>query len=765
MPEIAHQPSALSVSGILRALFKHKRKILILTLIGLLGAAAVFFFYPPAYASQAKLLVRYVIERSGVDPSIDTATTGGGSRNAQMSETVISSEAEILSSWDLAVQTADAIGPKKVLPGASNPSLGDAAAKISRGLKVELRKGSNILFVTYTDRSPELAPLILNELITHYFIRHLEVHRSAGAFDFVTQQTDQVRAQLNQTEDALRPLREKLGIISLATGTAALDAELAKTQDELNDAEAQLAEQKARVQEMGVADTRTKPSASPSNASQINAKPAVGNTAAQAPAAVSADQPASAAPANNSDILEYQALLGRLEQLHKTEGLLRSKYTDANAVVQSNQRQIQELEKKRRDLETAHPALPDTVRSLGHGSGGNQELNPSLEKARLAGFEGKVAALKQRLHDVQEKINQLSDLRPQIAELERKKELEEANYKYFQATLEKARIDEALDPSKMPNISAVQKASPPALDTTFRNKLMGGLAGGGLGLGVAIALLLELVLNRTVKAPSELENQLGIPLLLSIPYRNGNGAGPALPAAAGESDVLALPQSSNGLQIAPWDTNHFVRPYAEAIRDRLNLYFERHQMTHKPKLIGVTGLSAGAGTSTLAAGLAAALSEVGDGKVLLVDVKLGPGEVHPFFQGRPALSLPAVLEANGTAESAAENLYLATVGSSSAGLAQLGLKKFFEMMPNLKASDFDYIIFDMPPLTQTSPTLGMSGFMDKMLMVVEAEGTSRDMVKRSYRHLVVERKNVSVVFNKARSYTPRWLDGADATEG
>jgi Mrp family chromosome partitioning ATPase len=86
-------------------------------------------------------------------------------------------------------------------------------------------------------------------------------------------------------------------------------------------------------------------------------------------------------------------------------------------------------------------------------------------------------------------------------------------------------------------------------------------------------------------------------------------------------------------------------------------------------------------------------------------------------------------------------------------------------MPNLKASDFDYIIFDMPPLTQTSPTLGMSGFMDKMLMVVEAEGTSRETVKRSYRHLVVERKNVSVVFNKARSYTPRWLDGADATEG
>ena len=388
-------------------------------------------------------------------------------------------------------------------------------------------------------------------------------------------------------------------------------------------------------------------------------------------------------------------------------------------------------------------------------------MDPALEKARLAGFEARVTALKQRLHNVREKIDQLSDLRPQIAELERKEELEEANYKYFQATLEKARIDEALDPSKMPNISAVQKASPPILETKSRDKLAGGLAMGGLAVGAAIALLLELILNRTVKVSSELENQLGIPLLLSIPYRNGGGS--ALPAP-NDGSPPALAPGPNGLQVAPWDTSHFVRPYAEAIRDRLNLYFERHQMTHKPKLIGVTGLTGGAGTSTIAAGIAAALSEVHDGKVLLVDVKLGPGDVHPFFKGRPALSLPAVLQSNGSAESASENLYLATVGSSTAGLAQLGLKKFFEMMPNLKASDFDYIIFDMPPLTQTSPTLGMSGFMDKMLMVVAADETSRDLVKRSYRHLVVERKNVSVIFNKARSYTPRWLDGADATE-
>jgi Mrp family chromosome partitioning ATPase len=174
--------------------------------------------------------------------------------------------------------------------------------------------------------------------------------------------------------------------------------------------------------------------------------------------------------------------------------------------------------------------------------------------------------------------------------------------------------------------------------------------------------------------------------------------------------------------------------------------------------VGVTSFSQGAGTSTLAAGLAAALSETDDGKVLLVDVNLGPDHVHPFFKGKPAYSLTTALKPPTPMDAASENLYLATVGNSHTGLAQLGLKKFFDLMPNLKASDFDYIIFDMPALASTSPTWGMAAFMDKLLLVVEAEKSNRELVKRGYAKLMAERNNVSVVLNRARSYIPKALD-------
>jgi len=663
--EIQQHHSGIHLSDILFALFKRKRTIILCAVVGIIAAAAFYLFYPPVYESQAKMLVRYVLERSAVDP-IEAEKAAAASSN--YTDRVIDAEIEILTSWDLAVQVAEAIGPKRLLPpatdlltkvahaiGLKQPSAAatetEAASIIILNLKVISNKGSNIIFVSYKNHDPQMATLVLQELLSRYFVKHLEVHRSAGAFDFVTQQTDQVRARLNQTEDALKSMRDKTGIISLKEGSAALTAEAAKTQEALNAAEAELAEGKAVVNQTS-------------------------------------------------------------ESKAKKWGI----------------------------------------------KGQPSEKSSSSGKARVAGIEAKVETLKTRLRDTQQKMKQLSELRPQMEDLERKREMDEANYKYFAASLEKARVDEALDPSKMPNISAVQRPSPPMLETKMRNKIALGLAGGGIAVGIALVLLRGLALNRTVGRPLQLETQLHIPLMLSIPYSNGRNGHLVLPPNSSPANPGALATKRHHSKLAPWEAGHFMRRYCDAIRDRLGLYFELNQLTHKPKLVGVASFSEAAGTSTLAAGLAASLSEMDDGKVLLVDVNLGPQEVHPFFKGKPAYPLTAALKPRTEIASASENLYLATVGSPNAGPAQLGLKKFFDMMPNLKASDFDYIIFDMPRLAQTSPTWGMAAFMDKLLLVVEAEKNSRETIKRGYEKLVAERNNVSVVVNKARSYVPKWLD-------
>src|SRR5205085_5570176 len=139
------------------------------------------------------------------------------------------------------------------------------------------------------------------------------------------------------------------------------------------------------------------------------------------------------------------------------------------------------------------------------GTSKGKELDPAAEATRLAGLQAKRERLGERVKEGQTRMQQLSQLGPQIEDLERQRQLQEANYKYFEATLEKARVDEALDPSKIPNISAVQRPSPPMLVTQTRNKIMLGLAGGGLALSVVLALLKELILSSKIRRSLEIE--------------------------------------------------------------------------------------------------------------------------------------------------------------------------------------------------------------------------------------------------------------------
>src|SRR5437773_6360688 len=203
MAEIRREPqhhSGIHQSDILFALFKRKRTIILCAAVGIIAAATFYFLFPPVYESQAKLLVRYVLERSAVDPIDGTKPTFQTSND---SDRVIGAEIEILTSWDLAMQVAQAIGPKRLLPpatdlltkvahaiGLKRPGVvateGEAASAISSGLKAISTKGSNIIVVSYKNHDPQMATLVLQEVLSRYFVKHLEVHRSAGAFDCVT---------------------------------------------------------------------------------------------------------------------------------------------------------------------------------------------------------------------------------------------------------------------------------------------------------------------------------------------------------------------------------------------------------------------------------------------------------------------------------------------------------------------------------------------------------------------------------------------------
>src|SRR5437763_1286759 len=101
MPEhrTESEHSNFNLGNVLFAIFKWKRTIIGFTLFGILAAAFVYFFFPAVYESDARLLVRYVLERSGYD-SVDTVT-GQSSRSGGSGislDGVIAAEVSILTS-------------------------------------------------------------------------------------------------------------------------------------------------------------------------------------------------------------------------------------------------------------------------------------------------------------------------------------------------------------------------------------------------------------------------------------------------------------------------------------------------------------------------------------------------------------------------------------------------------------------------------------------------------------------------------------------
>src|SRR4030095_15597482 len=250
----------------------------------------------------------------------------------------------------------------------------------------------------YQNRNPEVATLVLNELVTRYFAKHLQVHRSAGAFDFVSQQADQIRARLNQTEDALNKLKSQAGVISLQDSMSTFSTQSSHMDDLLRSAQSDLAEQEAKVKqiEQGGAGLSLNEG---DKSNDSNASPPPNQSA------------------TNKEIGDDHALLTNLESLRKTQLEMTGKYTDNNPLVQMNQTHITELEKQKQDLEKKFPELA----TLAH-KGASGSLDLRVERARLAGMRSKLDDLRRQKKDLEERVKQLGDVGPQIASLDRQKE-------------------------------------------------------------------------------------------------------------------------------------------------------------------------------------------------------------------------------------------------------------------------------------------------------------------------------------------------------
>jgi uncharacterized protein involved in exopolysaccharide biosynthesis/Mrp family chromosome partitioning ATPase len=705
IPALPAPAASMSANDIFYVLFRHKWKISICTLLGLGTAAGLFFFQPQPYQSDAMLFIRYVTENSapGLPSGSDSKsiTPGGG-------DTILNTEVDILSSLDIDDQVADTVGPDKILTKVKDPKERDrdhAALAVRRGLIIEALPYTSVIHLTFKDYDPAVVQPVLEAVIEAYYKKHLEVHREAGAIgDFLSQETDQLRTRLSQTEDELRKEKDKAGIISLADSEKSFSDQESRLQEGIYNATAEFAERSARYDELV-------------------------KHAPTAPKTVATNSGPAVAPVPSAQIDSYRNLLIRLDGLQKSEQQLLTQFTDQNQEVKNVRAQIADVEKQKQAIEDQYPRLaqfgmpvqssPGSVAMAPGSPTGAADLQ--TEAAYLTGLQSKIKVLTAQLASVKTAAANVDGVEGNIAELQRQRDLEEANYKYFSEHLEASRIDEQLTAGRALNIAAIQSPTPPHPDLQKFYKSLGYIASSGLGVGLAWAFLIEFYLDRSIRRPQDIERGLRIPLFLSIPDFGRNG--------------------------------HNREVFHETLRDRLIAYFESRGLTHKPKLVAITGVSAKAGVTMTATGLARSLSETGEGNVLLVDMTQSQGSAQQFNKGKPVCGIDHLLETRNDAQ-VQDNLFVVGADEKSEKLSRALPHRFNSLVPKLKASDFDYIIFDMPAVNQISITPRLAQFMDMVLLVVESEHTDRDIAKQAAVLLGDSHAHVGAILNKTRNYVP-----------
>ena len=693
----------MSLGDIYFTLFRHKWKILLFSAFGILAASTLLLFKPPLYESKTELDILYVVQGKSFSPPGEEENTVP--LNGQ-GYSIILTELKILQSLDVVMDAVQTVGAEKILAKAGGGNNTNAAAGlIAKNLVVESFPGSSVIDVTLQHPDPAMVQPILGEIIACYFRKHTQVHLgSVMSSDYSIQETNRLYKELAQTKEELKNAKNAAGVFSIDTADKSYEELLSQIRTKLFAAQAELVERKEMLRAISNAPS---PTALSTNTATMVLSP--------------------------DKVDEYRNLCTRLDLLRKKEQDLLLQYTEQSVPIKDLRAQIAGSETLKKKLEADEPRLASL--SLPLEQTDHAVISLVDNEAQISMLETKVKILNSQLAQVQGNVAKIDESKATIAELEQRQHRQEAELEYFLRNLEQARIDGMIGAGKAPNIGIIQSPSPPVKQWPKKLKKMAAvLVAGGIAAGLALAFLIEMFLDRSLKRPVEIEAKLGLPLFISIPDFTQNGY--PLAKIKGKYPLLltetAGKSASENAGVAPWSRQHPVRRFCDGLRDRLIVNFEIKNVAHHPKLVAVTSCAKGAGVSSVAAGLAASLSETRDGNVLLVDMNVEGGTAQQFYKGNPGCGLDAALgtEARKSAQ-IQENLYVATEPMhGNDELPSILPKHFMGLIPKLRASDYDYIIFDMPAVTQTSMTPRLARVMDMVLLVVESEKTNQDVAKK-----------------------------------
>jgi uncharacterized protein involved in exopolysaccharide biosynthesis len=470
------------------ALFRRRGLVIFVFLAVVLGTAIVTWRMPNKYESHMKILVK----NQRVDVAITPEATGGAPVGVdnEVSENEINSEIELLTSRDLLTQVAKETGLSQPgptsfwrKPAPEAERIEKAAAGLQKDLVISPVKKANVISISYSANSPEIAAAVLKKVGELYLEKHLKLHHPTGASDFFKDKAEQYETQLHDSEKQLTTFQQANNLIVLAQQK---DLTLQKTAE----AKAKLLESEAAVNE---ATDRIK---------KIEQQLAV--------------TPKRIITQSKSIPAQYSA-----ERLNTMMVELQNRRTQLLTKFRPDDRLVREVDEQIRITREAL-AKAESQTSTEQATDLNplrQTLEAEYSRARLdqTGAQARRDTLAAQLRDYESGLQKLEGDTAKHDDLQRQVKEAEENYQLYAKKREEARIGDELDRQKITNVSIAEAPAVPLLPSSPNRPL-------NLLLGVFVAAILSLgtvfsaeLLGDTVHTARQLEALTGATVLATVP--------------------------------------------------------------------------------------------------------------------------------------------------------------------------------------------------------------------------------------------------------
>ncbi len=378
------------------------------------------------------------------------------------------------------------------------------------------RGGGNAFSIAYRDSNPQLCMRVANALASNFISENLKIRESQalGTSDFLADELENVRRRLAEKEEVLKQYRQRyMGALpnNLQTNLsvlARLQSQVEQLNDNLRDAEnrkliiqQQIAQSRSMMEQM--ADLGA-------DNSLIELDDGTGPDQGESQELASLRKQLKLLltryTENHPDVVKVKTAIAKLEQAEKEE---REK---AEKEMAQKEAEGADTEEAPEEAAPPAPALPGT----------GDFLTPQLEqvdfeirklKEEIKQVQRKMAMYQKRIEDTPKREQEMISLTRDYDNLKslyesllnRKLEAEIA------VSMEKKQKGEqfrVIDPARLPE----KPVEPDARKILLLSLVLGLALGGGL------AYLVEMM-DHSYKGPKEVEEDLGIPVLVSMPIR------------------------------------------------------------------------------------------------------------------------------------------------------------------------------------------------------------------------------------------------------